>query len=148
MEFTSQICTNIEQSERLVSLGLKKETADMMLIRDFVYLTNEPYRVTNWFPQIISSHDNFQEFVDSMTTTLKGISKQFVNDGYKPAWSLDRLLELTNSNSIHNFTGVNRYDEVIALIQSYIHLGFINEAYLNMDIVKTRENKNIELLTK
>lgn len=148
MEFKSQVCTTVEQSERLVSLGLKKETADMMLVRDFVYLTNEPYRVTNWFPQIISAHDNFQEFVDSMTTTLKGISKQFVNDGYKPAWSLDRLLELTNSNSIYNFTRVNRYDEVIALIQSYIHLGFINEEYLNMDIVKTREDKNIELLTK
>ena len=148
MEFKSQVCTNIDQSERLVSLGLKHETADMMLVRDFCYLTNEPYRVTNWFPQIISVHDNFQEFVDSMTTTIKGISKQFVNDGYKPAWSLDRLLELTSSNSIHNFTEVNRYDEVIALIQSYIHLGFINEEYLNMDIVKERENKNVELLVK
>lgn len=148
MEFKSQVCTNIEQSERLVSLGLKPETADMMLVRNFVYHTNEPYRVINCDPQTILTHNNFQEFIDSMTTNLKGISKQFISEGYKPAWSLDRLLELTNSNSIHNFTGVNRYDEVIALIQSYIHLGFINEEYLNMDIVKTREDKNIELLTR
>jgi hypothetical protein len=28
--FKSQICTSLEQSERLLSLGLKKETADMM----------------------------------------------------------------------------------------------------------------------
>lgn len=29
MKFTSQICTTKEQSERLLALGLKKETADM-----------------------------------------------------------------------------------------------------------------------
>ena len=29
VEFASQICTTREQSERLLSLGLKKETADM-----------------------------------------------------------------------------------------------------------------------
>ena len=28
MKFTSQICTTKEQSEQLVALGLKKETAD------------------------------------------------------------------------------------------------------------------------
>lgn len=148
MEFSSQICTNIEQSDRLVSLGLKHETADMMLVRDFCYLTNEPYRVTIWTPSIISVHDNFQEFIGSMTTTLKGISKQFISEGYKPAWSLDRLLEIANGNDVHNFIGGNRYDEVIALIKSYIHLRYINEEYLNMDIVKERENKNVELLTK
>ena len=30
MKFNSQICTTREQSERLLSLGLKKETADMI----------------------------------------------------------------------------------------------------------------------
>lgn len=38
MNFTSQICTTKEQSERLLALGLKKETADMMfivLVKDF-----------------------------------------------------------------------------------------------------------------
>ena len=29
MEFTSQICTTKEQSERLLDLGLKMETSDM-----------------------------------------------------------------------------------------------------------------------
>ena len=31
MKFNSQICTTKEQSERLIALGLKKETADMCL---------------------------------------------------------------------------------------------------------------------
>ena len=32
MNFNSQICTTVEQSQRLLSLGLKKETADMCWI--------------------------------------------------------------------------------------------------------------------
>ena len=126
MEFNSQVCTNIEQSERLIALGLKKETADMSIST--------------------SSLDTDNGIKYSLTPYSECKFRIMYN--VIPAWSLDRLLELTNSNSIHNFTGVNRYDEVIALIQSYIHLGFINEEYLNMDIIKTRENKNIELLTK
>lgn len=31
MNFNSQICTTREQSERLIALGLKKETADMSI---------------------------------------------------------------------------------------------------------------------
>lgn len=31
MEFTSQICTSKEQSERLLALGIKRETSDMCL---------------------------------------------------------------------------------------------------------------------
>lgn len=136
MEFTSQICTTEEQSKRLLALGLKNETADMMLVRDFGYLLEEPYRVTIWDPQTLSLHDNFQEFVDSMTTTLKGIDKQFVNDGYKPAWSLDRLICMINNSDtpedykIEFYTKLNRYDEAIALIQSLIHIGQFNKEYL------------------
>lgn len=32
MEFNSQICTTKEQSERLLALGLKKETADCVIM--------------------------------------------------------------------------------------------------------------------
>ena len=39
MKFNSQICTTREQSERLLSLGLKKETADM----GWVLLNNGEY---------------------------------------------------------------------------------------------------------
>ena len=31
MEFTSQVCTTKEQSERLLALGLKKETTDCVI---------------------------------------------------------------------------------------------------------------------
>ena len=147
MEFNSQICTTEEQSKRLLALGLKKETADMMLVRDFRYLLEEPYRVTIWTPSIISAHNNFQEFVDSMTTTLKGISKQFVNDSYKPAWSLHRLIEMCNKSQFGMTIGIyndevtvdgdlfevygNTYDNLISIIEWLISLGKFNENYLN-----------------
>lgn len=41
MEFNSQICTTKEQSERLLALGLKKETADM-------YITNMSSKGINY----------------------------------------------------------------------------------------------------
>lgn len=136
MEFTSQICTTEAQSKRLLALGLKRETADMMLIRDFGYLLEKPYRVTVWDPHTISAHNNFQEFIDSITHNLKGIDEQYVNDGYKPAWSLDRLIcmisdsDTPEDHKIEFYTKINRYDEAIALIQSLIHIGQFNKEHL------------------
>lgn len=146
MEFNSQICTTEEQSERLIALGLKNETADMMLVRDFGYLLNKPYRVTVWDPHTISIHNNFQEFIVSMTTTLKGIDKQFVNDGYKPAWSLHRLIEMCNKAQAEMTIGIycdevtvdgdlfevydNTYDNLISIIEWLIGLGKFNKEYL------------------
>ena len=37
-EFNSQICTTKEQSQRLLDLGLKPETADMYIFDDEVYI--------------------------------------------------------------------------------------------------------------
>lgn len=45
MEFNSQICTTKEQSERLLALGLKKETADMGLAVDI------PIAIEDWKTQ-------------------------------------------------------------------------------------------------
>ena len=41
-KFNSQICTTREQSERLLSLGLKKETADMCWMYGEVLSCNPP----------------------------------------------------------------------------------------------------------
>ena len=75
--FNSQICTTREQSERLLALGLKKETADMTIhIKDDDgwYVTEEP----------------FYEWEDDMNTlpSLEDIEQIL------PAWSLHRLWEL------------------------------------------------------
>ena len=68
MSFNSQICTSREQSERLLALGLKKETADM-----------------HWYKLVEFEHDYwFVDVEESWATTATDI----------PAWSLHRLLFL------------------------------------------------------
>ena len=68
MEFKSQICTTREQSERLLSLGIKKETADML----YKY-------IPQWDDYVVVVHD----WINYAPET-----------GCIPAWSLCRLLEL------------------------------------------------------
>ena len=68
MKFNSQICTSREQSERLLALGLKKETADMGWVK---LLEGDGY--------VIAIAEDYS-FIDI------------------PAWSLDRLRELIPEN--------------------------------------------------
>ena len=72
MKFNSQICTTREQSERLIALGLKKETADM-------------YRPPSWggdkiigyyAPDVVIFNNHFAENINDL-----------------PAWSLGRLIK-------------------------------------------------------
>ena len=116
MEFKSQICTTREQSERLLKLGIKAETADMTrssgnkIVYEFPYVASIRFLITN-----------------------KGAKFSDI----EPAWSLDRLIEmLKDSDTPENYkvdfhVGLNRYDEIIALIQSLIHIGMFNKEYLN-----------------
>lgn len=116
MKFNSQICTTEEQSERLLALGLKKETADMA----HQCIGVSPYKV--W-------------------------DKSEISDNLFPAWSLHRLIEIADQRAVSPFSSIgNLYDDIIAHIQSLIHLGYINAEYLDMDIVNKREGKNLELL--
>ena len=126
MEFKSQICTTIEQSERLITLGLKKETADMSI-------STQSFDTDNGIKYSLIPYSE---------------CKYRIMYNIIPAWSLDRLIEMLEDYKVDLYTGLNRYDEIIALIQSLIHIGGFNKDYLNMDIVEANENKNIELLSK
>ena len=64
--FNSQICTDKNQSERLLALGLKKETADCVLPKN------------DYLPPLVIPYDKA-----SIYTTIKII----------PAWSLGRLIK-------------------------------------------------------
>lgn len=69
MKFNSQICTTKEQSERLLALGLKAETADMRYIL-FEGDLEPCIRAIPWNSICIPCQNNF------------------------PAWSLHRLIEM------------------------------------------------------
>ena len=101
MNFTSQVCTTKEQSERLLALGLKKETADC---------GHCSYGGTYIVPNYPNIHN-------------------WGND--TPAWSLHRLIEIANLPPYWECISGNWYEEVIATIQSEIHIGELNKEYLD-----------------
>ena len=78
MKFNSQICTTREQSERLLALGLKKETADMV----HIYLN----QWDGWYVRPL----DVDESIHHMEI---------------PAWSLHRLIE-TMPNNIHKYNDI------------------------------------------
>lgn len=127
MNFTSQICTTKEQSERLLTLGLKKETADMCI-------------------------DNMGNIYTYPITIIEAIKHDW---SLIPLWSLHRLMEMIPSE-IHmedyylilgvsfdcvyyadneyaevfqSFDGTT-YDCIIKCIEWLIKEGYFNKEYL------------------
>lgn len=109
LKFNSQVCTNIEQSKKLLELGLKPETAD------FHYLLMDE----NW----------------SIGIGFWKQPHQNVPTHYIPAWSLHRLIELWFScNKQEDCYMVNQedaFDNIITDIGWYIKYNFFNKEYLN-----------------
>jgi hypothetical protein len=104
MEFNSQICTNLEQSERLIALGLKSETADMSL------------------------HGTVDmSFTQPFSNLVKIVSYPII-----PAWSLHRLIELLGLSKMCLNIDLydSPYEEVIRRIEIFINSGEFNKEYL------------------
>ena len=102
MNFKSQICTNKEQSKRLLVLGLKKETADMKLI---------PYT--------------------SEAISIDYNDGNFLEDDLYPAWSLHRLMEIGNITGVGFLEIDNIYEVCIRIIASKIKFKLIDPEYIN-----------------
>ncbi len=128
--FNSQVCTSKIQSERLLALGLKKETADMC---------HTPFR---------SNGDGTLDYTEHCSLPLgKDI----------PAWSLHRLIEMmpqiighlelaVNDAFVGYYEGrcesemgiywehteesSNLYDNIISTIEWLIKEGYFNKEYL------------------
>lgn len=120
--FTSQICTSREQAERLLALGLKKETADMHYYHTVDFEGNEV-----WYPSIIP-YENVvvaSDFVREAEICLE--------NNTIPAWSLDRLIEILDIWYLEfNFNEFNNaYDQVISYFEERVKGGFINKKYLD-----------------
>ena len=103
--FISQICTSREQSERLLALGLKKETADM---HHYQYTEGGRWNI-------------------EARPSIAGYNNRLI-----PAWSLDRLIEILDiwylDLDFHNFA--NTYEQVISYFEERVKGGFINKEYL------------------
>ena len=126
----SQICTTREQSELLLALGLKKETADMTIhIKndDGWYVTAEP----------------FYEWEDDMNT----IPSLEEPEPILPAWSLGRLIKLMLRTTImHTQEGDTRIDIDIYAIEILVSDDPIAEAVSVIEWLIKEGNFNKEYL--
>jgi hypothetical protein len=112
--FKSQICTSVEQSRRLLKLGLKKETADMHR-----YYTGE---IFGWQ----CSCKSYKEAFDF----------PFCNEDLHnilPAWSLHRLIEIV-AHTQYPYYVISKelpiYDALCERIEWLIKEGYFNKEYL------------------
>lgn len=146
--FKSQICTTREQSERLIALGLKKETADMSIL----YVTHD-LSGKEIEPPLLAEYLCEPMFCEERQTVL------FSRQKFIPAWSLHRLIEmmpqylyitrdkeeffLDINNDGVMYDGVamklalvefvecgNLYDNIIGCIAYLIKEGYFNKEYL------------------
>lgn len=105
-EFNSQVCTTKEQSQRLLDLGLKPETADMLHM------------------QIDGSW---------ICIIAQGGEEHIPYEDHLHAWSLHRLIELykdVEDTSMWSLENVN-YNRLIQCISLAIKHGAFNKEYLN-----------------
>ena len=94
MKFNSQICTSLVQSERLLALGLKKETADMHL---------EFY--------VNGSHNVWAYTIEKSDEIWDGRCQY----GCIPAWSLHRLIEMMPLDVVPE----GGFDNIFMLTKNY-----------------------------
>lgn len=106
LKFNSQVCTTKEQSQRLLDLGLKPETADMA----WVCVTKEG--LTQW--------------VMTLNTPKNEPNIDI------PAWSLHRLIELYSDVEDTSYLCIKdiSYKLLIFCIEKAIRCGFFNKEYL------------------
>ena len=107
--FKSQICTDKIQSERLLSLGLKKETADMV----------------HFFSQSLAQDWTIVPLADGETAKhIQGLEI--------PAWSLHRLIEMYVERYISCSMNLKdlTYERIINEIEIHIKEGDFNKEYL------------------
>ena len=114
-EFKSQFTTTIEQSKRLVDLGVNPETADCFWMEEWKFNeeTCEPYFTGNYIPSIKRT-DKWINLRDSI-----------------PAWSLHRLIEMVAGGSEEQMIFLpDPYDELIEEIAGAIKEGYFPKEYL------------------
>ena len=127
--FSSQICTTREQSERLLALGLKKETADCYYWQETEPMYGEAVGI--WHLETLDSKDN-QEHFEYLDKNFGVCLADDEEHYFIPAWSLGRLIEIkvmkTSSQILLPLD--NTFDGLIEDIETRIKGGYFNKEYL------------------
>ena len=129
MEFKSQICTTREQSERLVAMGLKPETADMMWDAITV-IRGRPVQEVSW---------SLRPYYYPKKSSILYDNEEQV---FIPAWSMSRLMEMAESDiqtdgstyvslpAIGFSSGESLYDNLIDCIKWLIEQYYFPSEYI------------------
>lgn len=145
--FKSQICTTREQSERLLALGLKKETADCYYWQETEPMYGEAVGI--WHLETLYSKDN-QEHFEYLDENFGVCLDDDEEHYFIPAWSLQRLLSMfpTDAPKIYGILGEasicirfnngidffphkgDIYEGVVKGIEWLIKEGYFNKEYL------------------
>ena len=124
MNFTSQICTTKEQSERLLALGLNPETADMGLIGDIPIIL-----ATTW----ANADPLFDTPAWSLHRLIEMLTYQVIHNGKKiePVIAIDGMAyqDVCNDDPIVGWSG-NLYTDIIDCIEWTINIEQFNQEYL------------------
>ena len=136
MKFNSQICTSRFQSERLLALGLKKETADC-----YYWQETDRYGDGNgkFHLELLAENREHAKYLDECF----GVCLEEDEEHYFiPAWSLHRLIEMMpmyfketkieiRSEAVKlAMKDGNLYDNLIDIIADCIKAGYFNNEYL------------------
>lgn len=118
LKFNSQVCTTKEQSQHLLDLGLKPETADMEI-------------------EIVEEDNYISGYVS------KGYWDTEISEGLVkliPAWSLHRLFEMICNKECDKYyyfdfsmdydSMADVYDSIIEVIERHVKNKFFNKEYL------------------
>ena len=127
MKFNSQICTTREQSERLLSLGLKKETADMGIYY------SELYGVDRVFTNDIFDEKPTFDSDEIPAWSLHRLLSMLPDDALRIFWVLDSAnisMEWENDGSDFFPHRGNMYNGIISCIEWLIKEGYFNKEYL------------------
>ena len=128
--FKSQICTSREQSERLLALGLKKETADMYYSYDII-CAKPYYKVMEFMngcvPEDIFPAWSLHRLIEMMPRTIWANDKLFFLLVSKEDVFYDNT-EGTAYSSFINRNGL--YYNITLCIEWLIKKGYFNKEYL------------------
>lgn len=127
MNFTSQICTTEEQSERLLAVGLKKETADM-----YHYVTSNGTGIS-------AMDDNFLPHMDTLAWSLHRLIEMMpqwihtIDGSFKLTIDQGKLVcyrEISDEVQTFVFGHTSLYDSIIDTIEKLIKEGYFITEYL------------------
>ena len=127
IKFKSQICTTREQGERLLALGLKKETADMY----YRFYDENTYEINPTWDTIWEDRSDYKKIVPAWS--LHRLLSMLPDDAPNIYWILDGAsisIEFEDENCDFFPHKGDIYEGVVNCIEWLIKEGYFNKEYL------------------